>query len=390
MPRTGSLLSIVAHCPTLTTYLSPLTWTRRSSFATPEVCCYTSDIDLVIAGVVEVQYQDDLPRKQKRRKIVALSSSDTSPKAAINAAATTSEDPDAAVVNSPSSPETSKQERLHRWRLALESLDQQNQANEGAPPTKETADADAPPTGSADHQESTAHVNKSLQSSQGDCHNSVTAVLSDAEASSAEESDQDFADKLLPLTRRPIRTDSDAQGGMTLSMRGGGDSMEPRGPDLDSCDRSKGPDRSSSPLFTICRQGDTRLVKNATSAAVESREFSAASSDTEDDRENRSDPDNSSLMVSFTTGDQPRNKSTNQVTRATRDTCITTLKRIRHKISDRFCKGMRNSKYCQLIQARVPILKLELPACEVDIAIDGCNGADTSLYASAQSKRFER
>jgi hypothetical protein len=80
----------------------------------------------------------------------------------------------------------------------------------------------------------------------------------------------------------------------------------------------------------------------------------------------------------------------NRLDRETRDVCLDALRRIRNKLAKRFTKGRNNRSSCKVIEARVPIVKLELPAFEVDVAIEGCNGADTSTFAATQVARFRR
>jgi hypothetical protein len=288
----------------------------RRSFATQAVCCFLSDVDLAVEGVVSVP-SDPIPSKKRKR-------------------GTDSGSEERADHNVKPVPKDLKKDRVKRWSLALDAVDFANETSQGAVEVKNRVESGHEMNEDVQETETPAEYNDDQDEAQMHEEDFLAlASLSDTVSSSSvtSASDQDVADKLTSLTDRSI---------------------------------------SSMPSYAV----DNRSAK-----------FSSLSSDTEsDDAEDDDQLDPSSITVSMSF----QQRSMNRMNRETRGLCLDVLKRIRSKLAKRFLKGRKLGHACKVIQARVPIVKLELPAFEVDVAIAGCNGADTSTFAGEQVARFRR
>jgi hypothetical protein len=290
---------------------------HRRSFATQAVCCFLSDIDLAVEGVVSVPSNPMFSKKRKR-------STDSTKKEL-------PEDEG----RFPLSAKVLKNGRVKRWSRALDAVDSAIESSQGGADVKTQVESGIEKQKDVQVTEAAAEYNDDQDESQ--IHQTgflALASLSDTASSSsvASASDEDAADKLTSLNGRSL---------------------------------------SDVPSST----GDGRSAK-----------LSTLSSDTEaeDEDDEQLAPSNLTVSMSF----QQRNM--NRMNRETRDLCLDALKRIRSKLAKRFLRGRNNRHACKVIQARVPIVKLELPAFEVDVAIAGCNGADTSTFAGEQVARYTR
>jgi hypothetical protein len=322
-----------------------------SSFATPEVCCFLSDIDLAVAGVVGFPANTSTENGSKSkgsRKRGRVDGEQPGPK--------------------PPSPIDLKRERVKQWALALDSIDTANESSQGS--IVGDVSAEAALQGAIDKvecNEKSSLGGSALVDQQSVCSNGSLEAVSNwavLDGSESERTDCQVVEQDLDASKKTTETSSSS-------------SLLDEGSDQDSADK----------LSSL----KVRALSNSSLDLNPSQgNLTSLSSDTETEYEDGEPCDTSGMEVSMSATPSSRERAAVTINKETRELCIDALKRIKRKLQKQVRMNRRDGQGCQLIKARVPIVKLELPAFEVDVAIAGCNGADTAAYSGDQVARFRR
>jgi hypothetical protein len=322
-----------------------------SSFATPEVCCFLSDIDLAVDGVVgfpaskSTENESKSKGSRKRRRV----------------------DGDQPGPKPPSSVDL-KRERVKQWALALDSIGTANESSQGSIVGDVTAKAALQGAiNKVECDEKSSLGGSALVDQQSDCSDGSLAAVSNwavLDGSESDRTDCQAVEHDLDASKKTTKTSSSS-------------SLLDEGSDQDSADK----------LSSL----KVRALSNSSLDLNPSQEnLTSLSSDTETEYDDGEPCDTSGMEVSMSATPASRERAAVTINKETRELCIDALKRIKRKLQKQVRMNRRDGQGCQLIKARVPIVKLELPAFEVDVAIAGCNGADTAAYSGDQVARFRR
>jgi hypothetical protein len=297
------------------------------SFATRSVCVFSSDIDLALWGVVAPPTPVSYPKKKK-----------TPPPS--------------------SSSGNRKADSLKRWKLAFASLDAENAA----------APDDLPP-GEGTKQKKDADL-------------STTKVV--IQQTTEDESSLFVLDREGAPTHDPVATASINEGGV-IDLTNEIENEQPlqRDSDEDSADKLE--------AFAL---GSTTTGSTRESAISLTTSDEDDDSDDDEDLEegvfssSREDEEDNDMEISiFASAPEPSTPTPTGPTGRARTQVVDALDALRRKL-----RKWPFTKQVMLIgRARVPIVKLQTKlGVEMDVAVGGHNGTDTSHFAALQSEKFQR